>query len=118
MCSAVDEEGRQVAAQRRRCVVDGEHGERQVVVPVVFAAVGEGAQCVADDTVGALHLRVGVLVIRRADDEARAPALDEGAEHLARELGVVVHHEHVGEAVAGPKAHVANDRRRVRRRRR
>ena len=28
--------------------------EQQVVVPVVIAAVGEGAQCVADDPVGAL----------------------------------------------------------------
>ncbi len=47
-------------------------------------------------------------------------ALYEGAKHLARELGVVVHHYHVGEAraVAGLEAHVANDRRRVHRRRR
>jgi hypothetical protein len=105
-------------AERRRRVVDGEHGERQVVVPVVLASVGEGAQRVTDDAVGPLHLSVGVLVVRRADDEARAPALDEGPKHLARELGVVVHHEYVGEAVAGTEAHVANDRCRVRRRRR
>ncbi len=75
MGAAVDEEGCQVATKRRRRVVDGEHGERQVTVPVVRAAVGEGAQSVADDAVGALHLGVGVLVVRRADDEARAPAL-------------------------------------------
>ena len=66
MRAAVDEEGRQVAAERRRRVVDGEHGERQVVVPVVLAAVGVGAQRVADDAVVPLHLGVGVLVVRRA----------------------------------------------------
>ena len=30
MRAAVDEEGRQVATERRRGVVDGKHGERQV----------------------------------------------------------------------------------------
>ena len=93
--------------------------EQQVIVPVVLAAVGEGAPCVASDTVGALQpLSAGVPVVRRADDEARAPALDEGAEHIARQLAVVVRHERVGEAVAGPEAHVSNDRIRVRRSRR
>jgi hypothetical protein len=62
--AAVDEKGRQVAAKRRRRVVDGEDGERQVAVPVVLAAVGEGAQGVADDAVGALDLGVGVLAVR------------------------------------------------------
>ena len=38
--------------------------------------------------------------------KARIPA----AEPLAREVGVVVHHQHVGKAVAGPQAHVANDK--------
>ena len=64
------------------------------------------------------HLGVGVLVVGRAGDEARAPALDQGAEHLARQLGVVVHRERVGTAGAGPQAHFASDRHLVRRRRR
>ena len=80
--------------------MDDNHGERQVTAPVVFAAVGVGAQRVADDAVGAFRLGVGVLVVLRANDEGRAHALDEGADHVARELGVVVHHEYVGEAVA------------------
>ena len=42
-------------------------------------------------------------------NEARAHALDEGLKHLARELGVVIHHQHVREAVAGAEAHVADD---------
>ena len=73
---------------------------------------------VADDAVGPLHLGVGVLMVGRADDQARAHALDEGAEHLAHELGVVVHHQQVGKPGTGPQAHVANDRSSVRRRRR
>ena len=59
-----------------------------------------------------------VLVVGRADDEARAHALGKGAELLARELGVVVHHERVGEPGAGPQAHVTNEHRSVRRRHR
>ena len=47
--AAVDEEGRQIVAERRRGVVKGMHGERQVTVPVVPAAVGARAQRVADD---------------------------------------------------------------------
>ena len=31
-------------------------------------------------------------------------SLDEGAKHLARELGVVVHHKHIREAVARQQA--------------
>ncbi len=50
------------------------------------------------NTAGPIDLSVGVLVVRQADDEARAHGLDEGAEHLARELGVVVHHQHVSAA--------------------
>ena len=50
--------------------------------------------------VGPLHLGVGVFVVCRADYEARLGDpmlfLDEGPEHVARELGVVVHHEYVG----------------------
>mmetsp|Transcript_42108 Transcript_42108/g.88028 ORF Transcript_42108/g.88028 Transcript_42108/m.88028 type:complete len:284 (-) Transcript_42108:2188-3039(-) len=72
-----------------------------------------------DDAVGPLRLGVGVLVVGRADDEARAHAHDAGPERRAREFGNVTHHdEHVGETVAGAEAHVANDRRRIRRRRR
>ncbi len=69
----VDEEGREPVAQDGGRIVDGEHGERQLSVPVVLAPVREGAQRVPDDAVGALDLGVGVLVVRRADDEAGAP---------------------------------------------
>ena len=89
-----------------------------MTVPVVLAAVCVGAQRVADEADGPLHLGVGGLVVCRADDEARAHALDEGAEHLARELGVMVHNERVGKPGTGPQAHVANDHSSVRRRRR
>ena len=51
-----------------------------MTVPVVLAAVGVVAQRVADDVVGPLHHGVGVLVVVKADDEARAHALDEGAD--------------------------------------
>ena len=44
MCAAVDEDGRQVAAERRGGVVDGELGQREMSVPVVLSAVGVGAQ--------------------------------------------------------------------------
>ena len=45
--------------------------------PAVLASVGVlvGAQRFADDDVGPLHLGVGVLVVGRANDEARAHAL-------------------------------------------
>ena len=49
--------------------------------------------------------------------ETRAYALDEGLEHVARELGVVVNHQHIRKAVARAEAHVANDIHRVRGRR-
>jgi hypothetical protein len=104
--AAVDEEGRQAVAEGGRRVVDGELGWQEVDVPVVLAPVGVGAQRIANDSdaVGPLHLGVGVLVVPRADDEARAHALDKGTEHLAGGLGV----DH-GEASATPEAHVAND---------
>ena len=104
MRAAVDEEGRKAVAESRGGVVDGKLGKHEMQIPVVLAAVGVGAQRVADDTVSPLHLGIGVFVVGRADDERRAHALDEGAEHVARELGIVVHHQHVGEPGAGPKA--------------
>ncbi len=58
MRAAVDEKGRQAVAKRRRPVVDGEHGERQVAVLVVLATVGEGAQCVTDDALARSTLAV------------------------------------------------------------
>ena len=73
MRAAVDEAGRQVASERRRRVVDGEYGEPQVIVPVVLAAVCIHAQRVDYDAVGPLHLGVGILVVRRADNEGRTP---------------------------------------------
>jgi hypothetical protein len=42
---------------------------------------------------------IGVLVVGGADNEALAHALDESLEHLTPELGVVIHHKHVGESV-------------------
>ena len=40
-------------------------------------------QRVADGAFYPLHLGDGVLAVGRADDEARAHALDQGAEHLS-----------------------------------
>ena len=48
MRAAIDEEGRQVVTERGGSVVDGGLGEREMTVRVVHAAVGVGAQCVAD----------------------------------------------------------------------
>ena len=42
MSAAVDKEGRQVVAEHRGGLVDGELGEREVTVPVTLAAVGVG----------------------------------------------------------------------------
>ena len=103
MRAAVDEEGREAVAKSRGSVVDGKLGKHEMQIPVVLAAVGVGAQSVADHTVSPLHLGIGVFVVGRADDEGRAHALHEGAEHGAREvrreLGIVVHHQHVREPV-------------------
>ena len=43
VCAAVDEERRQVVAERRGGTVDCKFGEREMTVPVVLAAVGVGA---------------------------------------------------------------------------
>jgi hypothetical protein len=43
-------------------VVDGEHREGQLPVPVVLASVGVGAQRITDDAVSQLYLGVGVAV--------------------------------------------------------
>ena len=75
MCAASDEERRQVVAEHRGGSVDGKFGQREMAVPVVLAAVGVGAQRVADDAVGPFHLGVGVLVVGRTDDEARGNIL-------------------------------------------
>jgi len=45
--------------------------------------------------------------------QARAHALDEGPQYVARELWVVVNNQHVRETIAGAEAHVPNDVRRV-----
>ena len=57
-------------------LVHGKLGERVTAVAAVLAAVGVGAQSVADDAAGPLRLGVGALVVGRADDEAQAHALD------------------------------------------
>ena len=51
MRATIDEEGRHVRlpAERRRCVVDHELCERQLLVPIVLAAVGIRLQRVADN---------------------------------------------------------------------
>ena len=94
----IDEEGRHVSlpAERPCCVVDRELCERQLLVQIVLAAIGIRLQRVANNSVGPFHLFVGILVVHRADNDARAHALHEGEEHLARELGVVIHHKDVG----------------------
>ena len=73
-------------------------------VPVVLTSVGVGAQRVADDAVCPFHLGFGVFVAGRADDQAHAHVLDEGVEHLARELGIMIHPDRRDEHVekAGP----------------
>ena len=78
MRAAVHEEGRQAVAERGGNVVDGEGevGEREVAAPGVLAAAGVGSKRVANDAVGPLHLGVGVLAVGRADEEARAHALN------------------------------------------
>jgi hypothetical protein len=50
MRAAVDEEGR--VAQSRGCVVDGYNSEGQLLVPIVLAPVGIGAQRITDDSQG------------------------------------------------------------------
>ena len=65
-----------------------------VLVILTADQVSAGAKVIVDDAVCSytLQLGIGVFVVRRADDEAQAHALDKGAEHLARELEVVIHH--------------------------
>ena len=60
----------EVTAQRGGRVVDGEDGVGQPHVPVVLAAVGEGPERVAQNSVDALSAGVGVLVVRGADQQA------------------------------------------------
>ena len=76
MRAAVAEEGREAVAESRGSVVDGKLGKHEMQIPVILAAVGVGAQSVADHTVSPLHLGIGVLAVRRADYKARNPALD------------------------------------------
>ena len=70
----VDEERGQLAAQPWGRVFDGEDGVWQPRVPVVLAAVGKGLQCVAPHPVEPLSLGVALLVVGRADKDARADA--------------------------------------------
>jgi hypothetical protein len=56
--AAFDEEGRQAVAEGGRRVVDGELGGQEVEVPVVLVSVDVGAQRIAHDSVGPLHLGV------------------------------------------------------------
>ena len=113
MLAQVDEERGQVAAQRLRHVVDGEDSKWQPRVPVVLASVGEGAERVAEHPVNPLGLGVGVLAVGLPDQEARADAPRELPEQLAREFGIVVHDEHVRDAVPGAECHLQDDLRRI-----
>ena len=70
--AAVGVEGRVAGAERRRRVVDRKLDQRHELGPVVAALAGEGAQHVGDDAVDALRLGVGVVVVRRAEDELGA----------------------------------------------
>ncbi len=64
MGTPVDEEGGEPVAQGQGHVVDGEHCEGQLAVPVVLVPVGIGVQRIANDSVGPLNLGIGVLVVR------------------------------------------------------
>ena len=113
ICATIDEEGlhARLPAEHhcRCCVVDRELCERQLCVPVVLNAVGTRLQRVADNSGDPFHLGVGILLVRRADDEARVHAFHEGPENLARELGVVIHNEYVKEPGSWAETHVADD---------
>jgi hypothetical protein len=56
MRSAVDEQGCQAVTKHRVSVVDSELGEGQLPVPIIFSTVGEGAESIADDTIGSLYV--------------------------------------------------------------
>ena len=88
MLTSINEERGQVAAQRRGRVVNGEDSVWQPHVPVVLAAIGEGPQRVTQHAIDPLGLGVGVLVVSRADEEARTDALRELLKRRTRELGV------------------------------
>ena len=65
----------QVAAQGPGRVVDGEDDPGQPHAPVVPAAVGEGPRRVAQRAIAEpIGLGVGVLMVGRADAEARVDA--------------------------------------------
>ena len=120
MLTSINDERSQVAAQRGGRVVNGEDGLGQPHVLVALAAMGEGPQRVTQHAIDPLYLGVGVFVVGGADEEARADAPRELLEQRARELGVVVHNQHVGDPVTGAECHLEDDpcgvRRRVSRR--
>ncbi len=64
MLAQIDEERGEVAAQDGGSIVDGEDSIRQPYVSVVFAAVGEGAEGIAEHTVDPFSASIGVLVVR------------------------------------------------------
>ena len=109
MLTSINEERGQVAAQRRGRVVNGEDSVWQPHVPVVLAAIGEGQQRVTQHAIDPLYLGVGVFVVGGADEEARADAPRELLEQRARELGVVVHDQHVGDPVTGAEGRLEDD---------
>ena len=110
MRAAVGGEGREPVAESLGGAVDGQLGE---LWRFAAAAVGVGAaQRVAHmTTLAGSTLALMVLWLAEPTTRREAHALDEGAEHLARQLGapVRVRHERVGKPAA-------NDRRRILRR--
>ena len=70
--ATVSVEGSVAGAERRRRIIDGEFDQRHKCWPVVAALVGEGAQDVGDDTIDALHLARGVVVVWRAKHQGGA----------------------------------------------
>ena len=72
MMPPINKEGRQLATQRRSCVIDGKNSVRQPDVPVILVTIGEGSGSIPQNTVDPLRFGVGVLVVRgpeSPDDE-------------------------------------------------
>ncbi len=82
-------------------------------IPVVVEAVSKGTEGISKDSFYSLGLSVGVLVECRPHNQAGADAPNEFAKHGARELGFVIHDQHVEDAIAGAQRHLQNDLRRL-----
>ena len=74
MLATVGVEGRVTGPERRHRVIKRELNQRHEGGPVVGPLAGKGAQDVGNDTVDALDLARGVVVVRRAEDERSTSA--------------------------------------------